>query len=94
MSETRYNEDRDCWEVVTRIKFESEASISEMQDLHGVEATKQLVSSACETNLIMFARELAKTGVDKNLIAEQIVAHGVDKDTVGIALGLDNPETA
>ncbi len=94
MSETRYNEETDHWEVVTKLKFSGEGVVSGLKELHGVAVAKDLVGFACEEALVQFGRELAKTGVDKNLIAEQIIARGVDKAVVGAALQLDNPQAA
>lgn len=94
MSETRYDEENDSWEVVAKLKFAGEKTLNNLKDLHGVGVVNELVSAICEDALIQFARELAKTGVDKNLIAAEVIARGVDKKTVGIALGLDNPVTA
>ncbi len=93
MSETRYDKKTDRWEVVVKMNI-CTGTIKNLQDEFGVDAKKEVVTGACEMLLITFAREMAKTGLDKNLIAAEVIARGVDKTQVGIALGLDNPVTA
>ncbi len=93
MSETRFNEALNRWDLVVEIPF-SNAAMQELKDIHGIDGTKELISIAFEGCMERFAVELAKTGVDKNLIAKAACERGCGKIPIGKALGLLNPKTS
>ena len=93
MNETRFNAELNRWDLVVEIPF-SNAAMEELKDIHGIDGTKELLSIAFEGCMERFAVELAKTGVDKNLIAKAACERGCGRIPIGKALGLMDPTTA
>jgi len=93
MSETRFNAELDRWDLVVKIPF-SNTFMEELKAIHGIDGTKELISIAFEECLELFAVELAKTGVDKNLIAKAACERGCGTIPIGKALGLMDPATS
>ncbi len=93
MSETHFDEKTNRWELHTKLFF-SATAMAEMKSIHGIDGTEGLVSIAFEEAIEAFAKELAKTGVDKNIIAKMACERGCGKIPIGKALGLVSPETS
>ena len=87
MNETAYNEETGCYDLVIRFPFSTKA-VDELTKIHGIDGTDGLVAIACEECLLQFAKEMAKTGVDKKLIAEEVMARGAGRIPVANALGI------
>lgn len=93
MSETHFDEKHDRWEVHTKMFF-SASAMDELKSIHGIDGTEALVSIAFEEAIEQFAKELAKCGVDKNIIAKVACERGCGKIPIGNALGLTDPATS
>ena len=87
MNETRYNEETGCYDIVIRFPFSTKA-IDELTKIHGIDGTDGLIAIACEECLLLFAKELAKTGVDKKLIAKEVMGRGAGRIPITMALGI------
>lgn len=91
MSEARYDENLDRWELEFKMFFSTQV-MDRMKAISGIDGTSGFIAVACEECLEQFAVALAKTGVDKNLIADEVCSRGAGKVPIGIALGLFEPE--